>query len=315
MERRDFMKTCAAGVVGLSAGAITTGSLSALDELDQLPTAERLPALFVGHGSPMNAIEENAFTKEWQTLGKTLPTPKAILCISAHWLTRGETRVTAMKKPRTIHDFGGFPKKLYEQQYPAPGSPELAKQAVELVQKTHVKKDDEWGLDHGTWSVLLPMFPKAEFPVVQLSIDYGKPMKYHFELARELRKLREKGVLIVGSGNLVHNLRELKMGADPYDYSVEFEKKMLEAIRAEDFQAVVDYASLGKVAKQAHPTPDHFIPLLYSLAVKEKGEAMTTFNEAFDMGSISMTSFAIGVGEKGKPELKKDAGEKSPAAG
>ena len=303
MQRREFVKACAAGVVG-----VTTGSLSALEKLDELPSAERLPALFVGHGSPLNAIEENAFTKEWFELGKTLPTPKAILCISAHWLTRGETRVTAMKKPRTIHDFGGFPKKLFEQEYPAPGSPELAQQTVELVQKTHVKKDNEWGLDHGTWSVLLPMFPKAQFPVVQLSIDYGKPMQYHFDLAREIRKLREKGVLIVGSGNLVHNLRELKMGAAAFDYSIEFEQKMLEAIRAENFQAVVDSASLGEVAKKAHPTPDHFIPLLYSLAVREKGEELATFNEAFDMGSISMTSFTIGAEKRtagAKPKTEK----------
>ena len=317
MERRDFLKTAAAGIAGMGIvgcsprRGMRTGTLSALDELSNLPTAERLPALFVGHGSPMNAIEDNAFSRTWKQLGKELPAPQAILCVSAHWLTRGETRVTAMEKPRTIHDFGGFPQALFDQQYPAPGSPDLARDTIEIVKKTHVLKDSQWGLDHGTWSVLLPMFPKAEIPVVQLSIDYAKPPKYHFELAKELRKLREKGVLIVGSGNLVHNLREMRRTSEPHDYTVEFESAMRTAIDAREFEKVVNFSDLGELAKKAHPTPDHFYPLLYTLGVVEDGEPITAFNEAFDLASISMTSFTVG----GKVAPEEDAGETTESGG
>ena len=311
MKRRDFVKTAAAGIVGVTAG-LRNGTLSALDDLAKLPTAERMPALFVGHGSPMNAIEDNAFSQTWKTLGQQLPAPKAILCISAHWMTRNETRVTAMEKPRTIHDFRGFPQELHSQQYPAPGSPELADQTIEIVKKNHIIKDAEWGLDHGTWSVLLPMFPEAKIPVVQLSLDLAKSPKKHYELAEELRTLREKGVLIVGSGNLVHNLREMRRGVKPHDYTVEFETAMMKAIEAREFGKAVDYRDLGRVAQKAHPTPEHFLPLLYSLGIVAKDEEISTFNQAFDLASISMTSLFIGGKlESPEPENKEKPGEAS----
>ncbi len=291
MDRRRFLSTTT-GLAGLT--IMHSRPISALSELNELPRSDRLPVLFIGHGSPMNAISDNAYTRAWRHLGETLPRPRAILCVSAHWLTRGDTRVTAMERPRTIHDFGGFPQALYDQQYPAPGSPELAEESIALVRRVHVTRDEEWGLDHGTWSVLLPMFPGAEIPVVQLSIDYAKPPAFHYALARELRALRDRGVLIVGSGNLVHNLREMRATAEPFDYAVEFEATMLSAIEDRNFEAVVDYETLGHVARRAHPTPDHFYPLLYSLGLHHDREEITTFSRGFDLGSISMACLAIG---------------------
>jgi 4,5-DOPA dioxygenase extradiol len=293
MNRRDVIKAGIGGVAG-AAGTSAMRLPGLARAMEDLPPAERQPALFIGHGSPMNAIEDNDFTREWKRVGRDLPSPKAILSVSAHWLTRGVTKVTAMDEPRTIHDFGGFPRELYEQQYPAPGSPENAAAAVELVRKTHVEADAEWGLDHGTWSVLLPMFPEANVPTFQLSIDYDKPAAWHLELARELRALRRKGVLVIGSGNLVHNLGRMQPGGKVPDWAAEFEAVMVEAVDSRDFGKVADFQKLGAVARQAHPTHDHFLPLLYALGVAEDGEEIVHFNKGFDLGSISMRSLRIG---------------------
>ena len=290
MNRRNLLKASLGGLVGA-----TTLRLPAFANLlADLPKSDRMPALFIGHGSPMNAIEDNAFTREWKAVGAEMTPPAAILSISAHWLTKGVTKVTAMDQPRTIHDFYGFPQELYDQQYPAAGSPDLAAATVELLQQSHVEADHEWGLDHGTWSVLLPMFPEANVPTFQLSIDFAKPPQWHFELARELRALRRRGVLIIGSGNLVHNLRALRPGGAIPDWAQEFEDKMVGFLNDGDLQGVVDFQKLGTVAKQAHPTYDHFLPLLYSIALQESDEQFHHFTKAFDLGSISMRSLRIG---------------------
>ena len=250
-----------------------------------------MPLLFVGHGDPVNAIEDNRFSNNWKKIGASLPKPQAILSISAHWLTRG-TRVLAMEQPKTIHDFGGFPKELYEQQYPAPGAPEFAKETQRLSMKQHIVLDDQWGFDHGTWSVLKQMFPKAEIPVYQLSIDYGQSIRYHFELAQEIKSLREKGVMIVGSGNIVHNLRAVNFqkNAKPYDWAVEFDAKMRGWIENGDHASVIDFQKLGGLAELAHPTYDHFLPLIYTLGFQNNNEIPEFFNDDFDMSSVSMRS-------------------------
>ena len=252
-----------------------------------------MPVLFVGHGNPMNAIEDNEFSRGWATLGKKLIKPKAILCVSAHWQTKG-TMVTGMPKPRTIHDFGGFPEKLFQAQYPAPGAPELAKETVSTITKTKVELDYDWGLDHGCWSVLLPMFPNADIPTFQLSLDYTKPPQYHYELAKELKALRKKGVLIIGSGNLVHNLGLFEFNDKAFDWAVEFDEKIKTFIEKGDHQSVVDYQKLGRIAQLAVPTNEHYLPLLYSIALQEKNEALNFFNVKTTAGSISMRSIKIG---------------------
>ncbi len=252
-----------------------------------------MPVLFIGHGNPMNAILNNEFTRSWGELGKILPKPQAILTISAHWLTPGRTMVTAMEKPKTIHDFMGFPQELFQQQYPAPGSPQLAQETIKLVRRVHLESDHQWGLDHGTWSVLLPMFPNADIPVYQLSLDYSKDLQFHFDLGKELEKLREKGVLIIGSGNIVHNLRALSFDSPPFDWAEEFDAKIKGFIDDRNFKSVIQYHQLGRVAQLAQPTHDHFLPLLYSLALKSNKENLSYFNESFDLGSISMRSFVI----------------------
>jgi len=257
---------------------------------DDIGKTERMPLLFVGHGNPMNAIEDNKFSKTWKDFGKTLPKPTAILSVSAHWLTRG-TRVTAMEKPRTIHDFGGFPEKLFAQQYPAPGTPELAKETQSLVTKPHIMLDDDWGFDHGTWSVLIQMFPKADIPVFQLSIDYSQPMQYHYEIAQQLQVLREKGVLIIGSGNIVHNLHAVTFGSNkPYDWALEFDSIISKWIESGNHQAILDFQKLGVLAKSAHPTYDHFLPLMYVIGFQNKKDSPMFFNGDFDMSSVSMRS-------------------------
>ena len=257
-----------------------------------------MPVLFVGHGSPMNAIEENEFVTEWRRLGKTLPSPNAILCISAHWETRG-TWVTAMEKPKTIHDFGGFPQALFDVQYPAPGSPSLANETKQMVKKTAVGLDDKWGLDHGTWSIIHRMYPKADIPVLQLSLDYNQTPQYHYELAKELAGLRRKGVLILGSGNLVHNLRlvawdKMQAGEYAYDWAMEANNKMKQLILRDEHQQLINYPSLGKDLQLAVPTPEHFLPLLYTLALKEEKDKISFFNDKTVLGSLSMTSVRIG---------------------
>jgi 4,5-DOPA dioxygenase extradiol len=258
----------------------------------------RMPVLFVGHGSPMNAIEENEFVANWRKLGEILPKPKAIIAISAHWETRG-TLVTAMQQPQTIHDFGGFPRELFEVQYPAPGSPELVRETINTVKTANVSADERWGLDHGTWSVLKHFYPNADVPVIQLSLDYNKTPKEHYELAKELAAFRDNGALIVASGNIVHNLRQVAWDriAEPefgYDWAYEADNKVKKLILENNHEALIDYKTLGREMQMAAPTPEHFLPLLYSLALRKDDEEVSFFNDKAVMGSLTMTSVVIG---------------------
>ena len=258
----------------------------------------RMPVLFVGHGSPMNAITDNEFVHSWKNLGETLPKPKAILCISAHWETNG-TFVTAVPKPPTIHDFGGFPRELYEVQYPAPGSPELARETKSLVTKTGIGLDEKWGLDHGAWSVIRHIYPRADIPVIEMSIDYNKSPQYHYDLAKELSALREKGVLIIGSGNLVHNLRMVawdKVNEPEYgfDWAIAANNSFKHLIMCNNHKSLINYSSLGKEVQLAIPTPEHYLPLLYTLGLKKEDEPVSFFNDKAVIGSLTMTSVRIG---------------------
>jgi 4,5-DOPA dioxygenase extradiol len=297
MDRRKFM-TMAAGVAlaGIASDAPRRATAGVRD-LESLlgdrasKSTERMPALFIGHGSPMNAIDINEYSTTWQKLGTTLPQPRAILCISAHWLTHGDIRITAMENPKTIHDFGGFPQELFDVQYPAPGSPELAIETQKIAHPKHILLDDEWGFDHGTWSVLNQMYPKAGIPVVQLSIDYGMPPEQHLEFAKSLASLREKGVMIIGSGNVVHNLRSIKWDGGPnYAWADEFDAWVEKGLVNHDDNALAGFQKLGDIAKLAHPTYDHYLPLLYSIAVRNPKDSMSFFNEGVSMGSLSMRS-------------------------
>jgi 4,5-DOPA dioxygenase extradiol len=261
----------------------------------------KMPVLFLGHGSPMNAIEDNEFSRGWQKAAQSLPRPKAILCISAHWETQG-ARVTAMDKPRTIHDFGGFPRELYEVQYPAPGSKWLAQEVKNAVKRTEVTFDDEWGFDHGCWSVVSRMYPEADVPVVLLSMDTSWPAQEHYNLAKELAPLRTKGVLIVGSGNMVHNLGLVEFRGETmsdfnkpfgFDWAIEANELFKKLINDNRHDKLIDYQSLGKSARLAVPTPEHYLPMLYAVALKEKGESITFFNDVPVAGSLTMTSFVI----------------------
>ena len=260
------------------------------------PTA-RMPVLFLGHGSPMNAIEDNAFVRGFQEVSREISRPVAILCISAHWETEG-TRVTAMESPRTIHDFYGFPQALFEVQYPAPGSPSLAQQTKELITSTAVSLDDQWGLDHGAWSVIKHLYPQADVPVIQLSLDRRKDARYHYELAKELVALRDKGILIVGSGNIVHNLGAVawnKLNEDyAYDWAMEASDAVKQYILHRDHASLVDYRSRGRAFQLAIPTPEHYLPLLYTLALQGKNEEVKLFNDKPLGGSLTMTSLKIG---------------------
>lgn len=257
-----------------------------------------MPVLFLGHGSPMNAIEENEFVEGWRTIGKIIPKPAAVLCISAHWETSG-TFVTGMETPKTIHDFGGFPDELYEIQYPAPGNPDLAREIANLVTTTRVRSDDSWGLDHGCWSVLKHLYPDADITVLQMSLDYDLNAQQHYDLAKELRILREKGILVVGSGNMVHNLRMVawdKLNEDyAYEWALEAGEKMKKYILTGDHQKLIDYKSQGRSFDLAIPTPDHYLPLLYALALQEKDDGVTIFNDKPVGGSLTMTSVRIGI--------------------
>jgi 4,5-DOPA dioxygenase extradiol len=252
-----------------------------------------MPVVFIGHGSPMNAIEDSEFSRAWAEVARSLPTPKAILCVSAHWQTAG-TRVTAMEQPRTIHDFAGFPPELYEKRYPAPGSPELARMTVETLKESHVQADSEWGLDHGAWAVLCQMYPQADVPVVQLSLDERKPPAFHYELGRELRGLRKKGVLIIGSGNIVHNLREVVWEDTAYDWALKFDARIKELIESGDHRAIIDYTRLGRSARLAVPTAEHYLPLLYVLGAQDQTDGVAFFAEKVTLGSMSMRSVRIG---------------------
>jgi 4,5-DOPA dioxygenase extradiol len=257
----------------------------------------RMPVIFVGHGNPMNAIKENEFVASFRQLGTELEKPRAILCISAHWETRG-TFVTAMQYPQTIHDFGGFPKELYDVQYPAPGDPGLARETTEIVSSAEVGLDNKWGLDHGAWSVIKHMYPNADVPVIEMSLDYSQPPQYHYNLARELASFRRKGVLILGSGNMVHNLRLVawdKMNGEPYayDWALEASERMKKYILDGDHQALIQYRSQGSAFNLAIPTPEHYLPLLYVLALKEDNEEVSLFNDKPVAGSLTMTSVKI----------------------
>ena len=292
MERRDLLKTLIA-VTGMT-------SLTSLKNLsEELKEQERtMPLLFIGHGSPMNGIEDNQFSTRWRELGREIPRPEAVLVISAHWLTRG-TQVTAMENPRTIHDFGGFPQELFDVRYPAPGNPDLALETQRLITSTPVVLDHDWGLDHGTWSVVRHMYPEANIPVLQLSIDYHRPPQYHYDLAKELAALRRKGVLIIGSGNMVHNLRmvawdrldETEYG---FDWALEMNATFKKHIGERNHRPLIDYESLGTSGRLAIPTPDHYYPLLYILGMQEKQDETVFFNDRAVGGSLTMTSVKVG---------------------
>ncbi len=251
-------------------------------------TEESMPVLFVGHGSPTNAIEDGEFSRAWQDIAANLPRPKAILCISAHWETVG-TRVTAMERPRTIHDFGGFPQELFDLQYPAPGSPALAQLVRQTVTGAAIDADFDWGLDHGCWSVLHRMFPRADLPVIQLSLDRTRDAEFHYRLGGELRPLRNKGILTLASGNIVHNLQRMVWQDCAYDWAVEFDEMIKQKILSGDHRAIVNHPVDLSV-----PTNEHFLPLLYALAMQGKTDSIRFFAEKVTLGSMSMRSVLIG---------------------
>lgn len=273
---------------GLSRFKKFSGSLQEQDSL--------MPVLFIGHGSPMNGIEDNEFSAKWAGIAKDIPQPKAVLVVSAHWFTRG-TQVTAMDFPKTIHDFGGFPQALFNVDYPAPGYPELAAETAGLIHSTVVGLDHDWGLDHGAWTVVRHMYPLADIPVLQLSIDYTKDASYHYQLAKELYALRKKGVLILGSGNMVHNLRMMSwemINGGGYDWALEMNDKFKELILNQDHQLLRHYENLGKAAMLAIPTPEHYLPLMYTLGLQNDKEPVSLFNDKAVGGSLTMTSVRVG---------------------
>lgn len=257
--------------------------------LTYLKSTPKMPVVFIGHGNPMNAILDNSFSRTWKLLGKQLPQPKAILCISAHWLTRGSF-VTTNAHPKTIHDFGGFPDELFRQQYPAPGATDFASQTINAIKEPKIFGTEDWGLDHGTWSVLLPMYPMANIPVYQLSIDFYKPLQYHFDLGKQLQFLRTKGVLIVASGNVVHNLQKVKWEGGEYDWANDFDEFVKNQIDTHQYNELINYQKLGSIASLAHPSNDHYLPLLYTLGLSDKNDTHQFFNTHFDLGSVSMRS-------------------------
>ncbi len=292
MKRRTFIQSVAAGAIGMT-------TLSAFRKFteDLTPQEYTMPVLFIGHGSPMNGIEDNEFSQRWKKLAQEIPVPKAVLVVSAHWFTKG-TKITAMDFPQTIHDFGGFPKELFAVQYPAPGNADLAQETAALIKATQVELDHDWGLDHGTWTIIRHMYPEANVPVLQLSIDYTKGPQYHYELAKELTALRKKGVLIVGSGNMVHNLRMLNwsmINGGGYDWAHTINEKFKELILNHDHQPLINYQTLGKEALLAIPTVEHYLPLLYTLGLQSKNEEASFFNDKMVGGSLTMTSVKIGA--------------------
>jgi 4,5-DOPA dioxygenase extradiol len=291
MKRKEFIKST------LALTAMTTlGNFKAF--ADNLTEEDvEMPALFIGHGSPMNAIEDNEFTTTWKSMGRTMTKPKAILCVSAHWETRG-TFVTAMEKPETIHDFGGFPKALFDVEYPAKGSKWLAEEARKSITSTDVQLTEHWGLDHGSWSVLKQLYPDADVPVIQLSLDATKDAQYHYDLAQQLAVLRKKGVLIVGSGNMVHNFQYAQfsavgMSANALDWAVEANENFKKLITANDAKSLVNYQKHSRAFQLSAPTPEHYLPMIYALALRGKDEKVSFFNDKVVGGSFSMTSFKI----------------------
>lgn len=294
MQRKLFLK-----ILGLTPFSFQMENLNYLHKLSQeIDSTEKMPLLFLGHGSPMNAIEENQFVTGFRYVAKTLPKPTAILCISAHWFTNG-TKVTAMENPPTIHDFGGFPKELFQVQYPAKGSPTLAKETKEILAPTPVELDEKWGLDHGAWSVIKHLYPNADVPIMQMSIDYTKPPQYHYDLAKRLNSLRKKGILIIGSGNIIHNLRlvdfqNFDKDNYGYDWAIEARETVNKYLQNGDYQPLINYNTLSKAVQLAVPTPDHYLPLIYTLGLQEKEEKITLFNDKLVAGSLSMTSVKIG---------------------
>lgn len=292
MKRSNFIKLAIGGTTMMALNPLYNWSK------DLKETDTKLPVLFIGHGSPMNGIEDNEFSRTWTQYGKEIPRPKAVLVVSAHWLTNG-THITAMENPKTIHDFGGFPQALFDVQYPAKGNPDLALETSKLITSTQVELDHDWGLDHGTWTVVRHMYPDADIPVLQLSIDYSKPPQYHYDLAKELASLRKKGVLIIGSGNMVHNLRMVAWDklSEPefgYDWAHEINQVFKDKITSGDAKSLIAYEKLGSAAKLAIPTPDHYYPLLYTLGLQDKTDAVSFFNDKAVGGSLTMTSVKIG---------------------
>lgn len=292
MKRKHFIKLTVGGMAMTTINPLLSWT-SEMKEQD-----DKLPVLFIGHGSPMNGIEDNEFSRTWAKFGEEIPKPKAVLVISAHWLTSG-TFVTAMEKPKTIHDFGGFPKELFDVQYPAPGNPELALETSKLITTTNVGLDHDWGLDHGTWTVVRHMYPDANIPVLQMSIDYNKPASYHYELSKQLEKLRKKGVLIIGSGNMVHNLRmvawdKLNEPEYGYDWANEINQTFKEKILSHSHNDLMNYEKLGSAAKLAIPTPDHYFPLIFTLGLQGKDDEVNFFNDKAVGGSLTMTSVKFG---------------------
>jgi len=295
MNRRQFLQTMIPiSLLGSSFGLRELSKIS-----KDMPTTDMFPMLFLGHGSPMNAIEDNQFVQWFKKVAEKLPIPNAILCISAHWQTKG-TKVTAMPQPKTIHDFGGFPQALYDVQYPAPGSPELAQLTQEIVTSQHIELDHTWGLDHGAWSVIKHIYPQANIPVVQLSLDYYMSPQQHFELAQELSVLRTKGILIIGSGNIVHNLRmvawdKMNVYNYAYDWALEASNFFKDKIIQRDFQPLLNYRSQGTSVNLAIPTPEHFLPLIYTLGLTHDKESLDLFNDEYVAGSLTMTSLQFGL--------------------
>lgn len=293
MDRKLFLQSLA--LLPLSLKSMKLNTLNQL--IEPSTTNMKMPVLFLGHGSPMNAIEENEFVKGFREAGKNIPLPTAVLCISAHWETRG-TYVTAMEKPRTIHDFGGFPQALFDVQYPAPGSPTMALETKNTIKNTTVGLNDNWGLDHGTWSVVKHLYPNADVPVFQMSLDINQSPLCHYEIGKELMALRNKGVLIIGSGNMVHNLGMVawdKLNADnyAYDWAIEASTKMKQYIQENNFMALVNFKTQGKAFDLAIPSAEHYLPLLYTLALKQENDKLSIFNDKAVGGSLTMTSIKI----------------------
>lgn len=293
MKRKTFIHTIITGAAAMTGLSAFNRFTSDLKEQEQV-----MPVLFIGHGSPMNGIEDNAFSRRWTQMAKEIPTPAAVVVVSAHWLSKG-TRVTAMDFPETIHDFGGFPQALFEVQYTAPGSPALARETASIVRSAKVELDHDWGLDHGAWTIVRHMYPEANIPVLQLSIDYTKGPQYHYDLAKELHALRKKGVLIIGSGNMVHNLRMVawdKMDEPGYgyDWALNMNETFKQLIGNGNHKPLINYHGFGKEGQLAIPTPEHYIPLLYTLGLKKDKDEVAFFNDKAVAGSLTMTSVKIG---------------------